>query len=226
MSKAKYFNKGVLKGTVAKSELIDFDGKTGKSKFLSVEIFTGNSNRIKATVFPTKTNPSKPQELNKEYPVNSVVEISGNVRESEYESKNGGKKGIDRSVSAIAFRPLASDVKHNATFILQGDVLKIKEVADGVEITIEVQNEYEKDGEKKVSTESFTLAGDKSIIELISDVDLNKGCNAKFKGLILNKLEFDDYGDIVGSVQKFQVEKIEDVLQADELGNEEEVPFL
>ena len=225
MAKVVYFNKGLLKGEIVKSEIIKYEGKDGKDggEFLSLEVGTGNGNRIKATLFPTKSNPNKHTEMLNSYPVGTMVEVVGTVNEKEYESN--GRKGIDRSISAYSIRPLKDGVVSNATFIIQGIVQSIKEVEDGVQVKVEFIDSYEKD-EQVIYKDPviFTLEGD--VADLIDENDVVKGCNAKFKGKIFNTLEFDDYGDIVGNIQMFQIDKIESVIDPDELEDEdEELPF-
>lgn len=224
MGKRKYFNKGLLKGAVAKSELIEFNGKAGKAKFLAIEINTGDSNRVKATFFPTASNATKAKDIHEAYKVGDMVELSGNVREREWE-KNG-KKGIDRSVAGMTVKAMKEGAKTNATFILQGDVQKVKESEDGGILVIRLDTSYEKDGKKIEQEEIFNLVLDEDGMELVDDLDVAIGCNVKCKGLILNKLEFDDYGDVIDNVQMFKIDKIEDVLQPDEIEDDEEVDFI
>lgn len=214
MAKANFFNKGLLKGKMVKSEIVSWEKGDRSGEFLALEIDTGDNNRIKSTIFPTRSNPNKHKEMLEKYPVGSMVEVSGNVQEREYE-KNGGGKGVDRSVQGFTIRPLRDESKTMATFIIQGIVEKIKEVSDGVEVLVRVDDSYEKNGETITRSEYFTLEGD--VADLIFDLDVVTNCNAKFKGKIFNKLEFDDYGDIVGNVQMFYIEKIENVIPPDEL---------
>jgi hypothetical protein len=228
MGKRKYFNKGVLKGTVVRSEVVEYESKNGKGKgrFLSMEVNTGDGNRIKATVFNNASNPTKAQDLHDQFPVNSKVDVSGNVRESEFTTKSG-RKGLDRSVSVMSVKTLKDDTRTNGTFIIQGDVEKIRETEDGSEITVRLDTSYEdKTTKKRIEREErFTLNADTDVTDELYDLDVNKGCNAKFKGVILNRLEFDDYGDIIANVQMFKVEKVEDVLQPDDIEDEEDLPF-
>jgi hypothetical protein len=221
MPKATFFNKGLLKGTLSKSEIVKFEGKGGKKggSFLSLEVATGNGNKIKGTIFPTKSNPQKHTELHATYPVNSKVEVSGRIQEQEFESKSG-KKGIDRSVGATSIKTL-TDEKQGATFILQGIVEKVKETSDGILVTVRYDETYENDKKEEITrSEEYNLVVEDE--DLISDNDVVKGCNAKFKGRILNSLEYDEYGDITGSIQAFKVEKVENVISPDDLVTEEE----
>lgn len=222
MSKAAFFNKGLLKGKLIKSELVSWEKDGKKGDFLSLEVDTGNSNKVKATLFPTKSNPNKHKEIFEAYPIGAMVEVSGNVNEREYEAN--GKRGVDRSLSAFTVKSLDDEKEPNATFIIQGIVESVKETNEGVSIKVRLDESYEKDG-KTVEKDPlyFTLQGDVS--DQLDELDVVKGCNAKFKGRIYNKLEFDDYGDITGNVQMFQIDKIENVIQPDDL-EEEELPFI
>lgn len=225
MAKAVFFNKGLVKGKVVKADIVKFEGKGDKKggEFLSLEVDTGSGNKIKSTLFPSKANPNKHTEMLASYPVGSMVEVSGSVNEKEYESN--GKKGIDRSVSAFGIRPLKEDSKPMATFIIQGIVKSVKETNSGAIVKVDFIDSYEKDGKViKKDPVTFTLEGD--VAEQIDDLSVVKGCNAKFKGKIFNKLEFDDYGDITGNIQMFQIEKIENVIDPDDLEeDDEELPF-
>lgn len=225
MTQAKYFNKGTVRGTLTKCDIVEYEKDGNKGKFLSLEVTT-EGNRIKGNIFNTKKNPNLVDELHDAFPINKKVEITGRVQEREYETQTG-KKGIDRSLSVMTLKDMPENTKEGAKFILQGIVDKIKEVDSGVEIIITVDNSYKKeDGELVEREDTFTLHGNKDIVDLIDDLDVNKGCNAKFKGQILNKLIFDDYGDIEDSIQMFLVEKIENVVQKDDLEEQEEVSFL
>lgn len=226
MTKVKFFNKGLLKGKLVKSELVEYESRTGKNVFLSVEVDTGDSNKIKGTVFPTKKNPNKPKELKESFPIGSLVTVSGTVNEKEFETQSG-RIGIDRSVNAFSITTLTDDTKCGATFIIQGIVDKMREVSDGIEIQVRYDETYQPEGKDEVTRSAiFTLTLPENKADLIDDLDVEVGCNAKFKGFIFNQLEFDDFGDIIGNVQMFQVAKIENVIPADELlEDEEELPF-
>lgn len=222
MSKVKSFNKGMAKGTLVKSELIEYENKKtkAKQKFLAMEVDTGDNNKVKAVVFPTQKNPMKPKEIFDQYPVGSRVDVSGSVQEKEFESKNGNK-GIDRSLGAFSVKMLESD-KTMAPFILQGLANKVKEVDGGFEVTIDVDNSYEKDGKTIEQSDSFTVFVPESLEDDMEDVVPK--CGVKFKGQLLNRLEFDDYGDILGDTRMFQVEKIEDIVDPDVIAEMEEKP--
>lgn len=226
MAQARYFNRGTLRGIVSKSDLIEYTGKNGKDKFLAVEVNTGGTNKVKATFFNNKSNPNKAQELHEQYPVNSKVEVTGAIGEREFEGNNG-KKGIDRSLSGFSLRAKREEAKDGAFFIFQGMVQRIVETEDGAKVTVLYVEEYENAQKEKVTREeTVTLHADHDVVELISDVDLTTGCNAKFKGQILNKLEFDEYGDVIDNIQMFKIDKIEDVVQKDELTEGEKLDFL
>ena len=218
MSKATFFNKGLLKGKLTKCEIISYDKNGNKGEFLSLEVSTGSGNKVKATMFPTKKDPKKHLEMKSTYPVNSMVEISGNISEKEYDSN--GRKGIDRSLGAMSIRTLIDESKMMATFIMQGIVERIRETSDGAVVVVRYDNTYTNASNVEVTnTEHFTLTLDDG--GLINEEDVVVGCNAKFKGKIFNSLEFDDYGDIVGNVQAFKVDKIENVIQPEDLVEEE-----
>jgi len=231
MPVAQYFNKATLKGTVSRSQIIDFDNKKtgGKNSFLSMEINTGKSNKVKTVLFPTANNPNKHNEIASQYPVNSKVEITGKLQEKEYESQSGQKRK-DRSVSIISIRPLEDESKIGAKFVLQGLVKKIKESSDGVNIEIDYIESYTPTGSKEkkevVSSFELTVPGStEKFDELLDGEDLIKGCNAKFKGIVFNQIEFDDYGDIVGNNRMFAVEKITDIVEPSEIEEPEVMPF-
>lgn len=225
MAKPNYFNKGLLKGRVVKAEIVEFEGREGKDggSFLSIEVESGNGNKNKATLFPSKKAPNKHREMLSSYPVGSMVEVSGSVNEKPFKSSSG-KEGIDRSVSAFSIRPLG-DGKSGATFIIQGIVsAPVRETEDGVVVKVDFIDSYEGQDGKTVKKDpvTFTLEGGSDIAEMADDLSVVKGCNAKFKGQIINSLEFDDYGDIIGSTQMFKIEKIENVIDPSDLEEDEE----
>ena len=228
MAKAKFFNKGLAKGTVSKSEVITFKNKNKEdSAFLAMEVATGNGNKVKVTHFPSKANPNRHQEVYENFPVGNMVEVTGNVSERAYENK-AGKNVIDRGLSANSFKPLIDETKTGATFILQGIITKLKETEDGVQVLINVDTSYtNKDNKVIEQSDDFHLEGDSDILELMEELDANVGCNVKFKGRMVNQLEFDDYGDIVSSSNMFKIERVEDVIEKDDLIEEtEELGFL
>lgn len=225
---AKHYNKGTLKGRVSKSELIEYNSQTGKAKFLSIEVDTGDKNRVKGVMFPTKSNPNKAIEASQQFPVNSLVEASGNVQEKPYEGKEGKKGGIDRSISVNSIKTLGAEDKHIAAFVLQGIVTKIKEINDDeaeVELTIDASY-TDKNKVLVVKEDVIHLKADGAALDIIDDLDIEKGDNVKFKGRIFNKLVTDDYGDIVGTVQEFKIDKAEDVIKKDEITKPDEASFL
>lgn len=226
MPQAKFFNKGTLRGLVSKSELVEFDGKNGKNKFLTIEVNTdGGTNKIKAVIFSSKSNPSKAQEFHEQYPVGSQVEVAGKIGERAYESN--GRKGVDRSLAAHSVREMREDAKQGATFIFQGIVEKIKEVDGGANVTVRYEETYTPEGKEAITKqESITLFADESGVETMEDNDVVKGCNVKFKGKIFNMLEFDEYGDIVDNVQMFKIDKFEDIIQKDDITEPEQLDFL
>lgn len=223
MAKAKFFNKGLAKGTVSKSEIVKFKNKKKEdSYFLAMEVATGNGNKVKITHFPSKANPDRHQEAFDNFPVGSLVEVVGSVTEREYENKSG-KKVVDRGLSANSFKPLIDETKTGATFIIQGIITKMREMEDGVEVTVNVDTSYtDKDNNIVEQDEDFRLTGDSDILELMEELDAETGCNAKFKGRMINQLEFDDYGDIISSSNMFKIERVEDVIEKDDLIEEEE----
>lgn len=222
MAEKVFFNRGILKGELTKSELIDFNSKKGKDKFLSIEVNTGDGNRVKATVFPSKKNPTKPRDLNASYPVGTMVNVSGSVNEREYEKQNGGT-AIDRSLNAFSVNHMKDSDKEGATFIIQGTVDNMRETQDGIQVVVKYDETYTPEGKSEETKSTyFTLVVPEDDADIIDELDVEVGCNAKFKGFILNQLEFDDFGDIIGSVQMFKVAKIENVISADDL---EDLPF-
>lgn len=228
MAKAKFFNKGLAKGTVSKSEIVTFKNKNGvESSFLSMEVATGNGNKTKITHFPSKANTARHQEAYENFPVGSMVEVVGSVSERAYDNK-AGKQVLDRGLSANSFKPLIDTTKTGATFIIQGIITKMRETEDGVEVAVNVDTSYtNKDNKVIEQSENFNLTGDSEIHELMESVDAVVGCNVKFKGRMVNQLEFDDYGDIVASTNMFKVERVEDVIEKDDLIEEtEELGFL
>lgn len=228
MAKISFFNKATLRGKLTSSKVVDYESKTDKKKghFLSTEVNTGGTNKVKASINPTKANPNKDKELNESYPVNSNVIITGSLAEREYVNKVG-KKVIDRTIKAYSITSMADDVVAGAFFILQGIVSKIKKGKDGVEVTVRYDETYEDSKTKKdvTKSEEYTVILPKG--KDASDFDLTVECNAKFKGKILNELLMDEYGDISGKTEMFSVEKVENVIPADELTEEssEELPF-
>jgi hypothetical protein len=221
MSKRNYFNKGTLRGTVTRNEMVEMkDKETGsvKGKFLSLEVDCGGNNKVQTTVFNSQANPNKAQELSDQFPVGAKVEVSGNTQEREYKT-DSGKTGVNRGVSGMSVRPLPAEGKINATFLLQGDVLKILEREDGGIIAVEVDNSYtDKRTQKKVERKDvFTLTLDKVVYEQAENLEVHKGCNAKFKGKIITAVEFDDYGDIIGNISMLKLDKIEEVVPKSEL---------
>lgn len=223
MPKPIFFNKGIAKGKLTKSEIVTFE-KNGKGgEFLSLEIEAGTGNRIKATVFPTLKNARKHIDIYTEFPVGSYVEVSGNVQEREFESKSG-QTGIDRSISAFNVKPMKDGDTQGAVFILHGIIDSIKETSTGTKVTLLLKNDYEKDGTIITRPDSFFHL--ESPLDLKSEFDIYKGCNVKFKGRILNELTFDDYGDITGNTRMFLIEKVENIVEPDELKEEDEdLPF-
>lgn len=229
MAAAKFFNKGTLRGTVAKNEIIDFDKKdgSGKGKLLVLEVNTGGTNKVKATFFDSKTNPDKLKEINEGFKPNSKVELSGSITEQEREHNN--RKIVDRGVNAFSIKSKKDGDKDGAFFIYQGTVTKLVETSEGANVTVRYEDKFtptygENKGVEQTREQFVTLSADSAAMDVISDVDLVRGCNAKFKGQIFNSLELDDYGDVIGNVQMFAIEKIEDVLQADEIDVLEEKP--
>lgn len=224
MGKPSYFNKGTAKGIIKKAEIIEFDSKQagkGKGKFLSLEINTGGTNRVKCTVFGTKTSPSKPQDFLLQFPVGSKVEAVGNVKEAEFETNNG-KKGIDRSISVNSIKPLTGE-EMNASFILQGIVSKIKDKDGQLEVSVDIDSSYTPDGGTLVERiDNYNLIIEEEYVELLDLTDLEKGCNAKFKGRIINELELDEYNDVKSSKQMFKVQLVENIITKDDL---EDSPF-
>ncbi|MGE6227596.1 hypothetical protein [Paenibacillus chitinolyticus] len=232
MAQAKFFNRGTLRGTVAKNEIVDYDKKSGagKGKLLSMEVNTGGTNKPKVTFFATKSNPDKLTEINETWKTNSKVEVSGSITEREKEGSNG-RKFIERGINGFTVKAKREDAKDGAFFILQGIVTKLVETEDGANVTVRYEEKFTPTtGELKdieqTKEEFFTLTADSAAMEVISDVDLSVGCNAKFKGQIFNALDLDDYGDVIGNVQMYLIEKIEDVLQKDEIDEQEKLDFI
>lgn len=223
MSKANFFNKGIVKGKLIKSKIVEWSKNDRKGKFLSMEVDTGRNNRVKVTLFGTKSKPNKHKEIHETYPVGSMVEISGEVEEREFTTQTGAQ-GIDRSVRAFVVKSLMSEIATNGTFIIQGIVKSVREISGGIQVVVRVDDSYtDKEGNEKVNSKEFTLSAD---IEMIETFDIVKRANAKFKGYILNKLELDEFGDIVGRSEMFKVAKIDKVISPDELIEEdEELPF-
>lgn len=226
MSKAKYANRGILKGTLTKCELIDFEGKKGKGQFLALEVNTGHGNKVQGTVFNTNSNPTKAQDFKAQYREGVNVKVIGSVTEREFESQNG-KKGINRglNVNSIAF--LEDGESFNSTFILQGIVNKIKETETGAVVILTIDNSYKNENQELVKREDvFNLSIDADNLKVLDKMDVCKGCNAKFKGLIINKLICDDYGDVINSAQMFLIKEVENVIQPEDLEPDEEKAVL
>lgn len=227
MAKAKFYNKGIARGKVTKSDIVNYENKRTKEKghFLSMEVDSLNGNRVKVTMFPTKTEPNKDKEIKEMFSVGSIVEVTGRVSENEFSTKNG-QKGIDRSISANKIETYVKDNKYSITFIIQGIVEQIRQITSGALIKIKYDESYTDENGNIVEREPsyFNIQATE---DLILESGLEKGCNAKFKGLILNQVELDEYGDVLGRSQMFKVEKIENIVLADDLFDDdlEESPF-
>jgi hypothetical protein len=226
MAKATMYNKGIIRGKLSKAEIVKYKNKKGESgEFLSLEV-NCKGNRAKATMFASKADPNKIHKVLEAYPVGSLVQINGGVQEKEYKT-NSGKTGIDRSVNAFIVQDYtpSNSSPMRASFILQGIVEKIREVSGGGEIKLRVDNIYTtKDDVEVVTEEYFNLTLSEDMFEIADSMNVAPGCNAKFKGQILNILEEDEYGDIIGSIQSFRVEVIEAVVDKDELDDLEDKP--
>ncbi|WP_336786911.1 hypothetical protein [Paenibacillus sp. MMO-177] len=232
MAQAKFFNKGTLRGTVAKNEIVEFDKKdnSGKGKLLAMEINTGGTNKVRVTFFDSKANPDKLKDINETWKPNSKVEVSGAITERENEGNNG-KKFIERGVNGFTIKAKRDDAKDGAFFIYQGTVTKLVETADGANVTVRYEDKFTptsgaNKGVEQTREEFITLSANEAAMDVISDVDLSVGCNAKFKGQIFNSLELDDYGDVIGNVQMYLIEKVEDVIQKDEIEEQEKPDFI
>jgi hypothetical protein len=218
MAKRNYFNKGMLKGTVVRNEIVKYKNAKGvEGSFLALEVNCGGNNKVQASVFNTKSNPTKAQEMSDSFPLGTKVEVSGNVQERDYETESG-KKGTSRSVGAMTIRPLTDDSKIGATFLLQGDVLKIVETDNGGLVTIEIDTSYEDANKNKIERkETFVLTADEEVYKKMEEEDVHKGCNAKFKGYIITSVEYDDFGDIVGNISMFTLAELDSVVAKDDI---------
>lgn len=225
MAKAKFFNKGTARGKVTRVEIVEYEGKK-KGHFLSMEVDTLQGNKAKITLFPTESEPNKDKNIKELFPIGSIVEAVGKVVENEFETRTG-QKGIDRSISANKVEAYVKDDRYNVTFILQGIVEQIRQIPDGALIKISHDENYT-DKEGNLVEKEPSIFNIQATEDLVFESGIEKGCNAKFKGQILNEIEYDDYGDIVGRSQMFKVEKIDSVVLADDLTNDddlEESPF-
>lgn len=222
MSKAQFYNKGTMRGTLTKSELVEYNSRSGKDKFLAIEVTTADGNKGKATIFNTRSNPNKAQSLHQQFPVGTKVEVAGTVKEREYERRDG-EVGIDRSINAYHMGQMNPTKREGVLFILQGIIKQIREIPNGVMIRLAYEERFtrQSDNTEVVNEYLYTLEGDERIAEMVFNGDIQVGCNIKAKGQMLNKLEFDDYGDILGSTQCFSIEKIENIIQPEDLEAEE-----
>lgn len=227
MAKVKFFNKGTARGKLSKAEIIKYGGgDTGKKagKLLVVTVDSGKGNKVSGTMFGNESNPTKLEDIVEEFPVGSLVDISGGITEQVRESN--GRDFIDRKMNVFSMRAMREDAKQGAFFIYQGIVESIKRKNDKVTITLRFEESYEaKNGDKKERIEKVTfVTTNEDTIESIDDMSVAKGDNIKIKGKILNTVEFDDYGDIIDRVQMYEIDKVEDHVAKDDIEEEDEDP--